>query len=139
MGQTLKDHNSFPKLGEVPTPKRIASYLGLDIKDMIANLETNGSFKDLSRKFLESQAIELEKNENWKAFSVILALFIHGIVIFPNIDKFVDNLAIELFLANNHMPFLLTGTYYSLHICHEKKCGTLLCCASLSTFGLRLI
>ena len=72
-----------------------------------------------------------EKVENWKAFNAIIALSIHGIMLFPNIENFVDQIAVEIFLSCNPIPFLLVDIYYSPHESREKKGGTLLCCALL--------
>lgn len=96
LGWTLKKHNPFAKLEKVPTLENIYLDLGIDMKGMIANLDTKGSLKGFSRKFLESQAMKLEKAENWKGFSVVLALLIYGILLFLMIDSFVDNLDIEV-------------------------------------------
>lgn len=54
MGRNLKDHNPFPKLDEVVTPKIITLALGMDVQVVIANWDTKGVLKGLSRKFLES-------------------------------------------------------------------------------------
>lgn len=62
LGRTLKKHNPFTKLEEVPSRENIPLTLGIDIKDLIAKLDTKGGFKGFSRKFLENQAIELEKD-----------------------------------------------------------------------------
>lgn len=109
----------------------MALAFGIDIQDVIDDLETKGTFNGFSRKFLENQAIKFEKAENWKAFNVVLALLVYGIIVFPNIDNFMDNLEIKVFLLRNLVPFLLDDMYYALHILHEKKGGTLLCCTPL--------
>lgn len=131
LGQTLKEHNPLVKLSEDVTPKKITLALGINIKYVIANLDTKGIFKGFIRKFCEVQAIGLEKTEKWKAFSSVLALMIYGIVLFPNVDNYVDNLDIEVYLLGNPVPFLLDDIYYSFHTRHEKKGGTFLCCAPL--------
>ncbi|XP_050893382.1 uncharacterized protein LOC127100148 [Lathyrus oleraceus] len=72
-------------------------------------------------------ALGLEVSEvvdNWDvkgAFNVLL----------PNIDHFVDHLAVRIFLSGNPVPFLLADLHYALHDRHEKKGGTILCCAQL--------
>ncbi|XP_050877511.1 uncharacterized protein LOC127081281 [Lathyrus oleraceus] len=81
--------------------------------------------------FLEDLALKFKKKGNWNAFYVVLDLLIHGIVLFPNVEKFVDQVAIEVFLSGNHVPFLLADIYHALHAQHEKRGGTLLCCAPL--------
>ncbi|KAI5417924.1 hypothetical protein KIW84_042523 [Lathyrus oleraceus] len=54
-----------------------------------------------------------------------------ALVLFPNIDHFVDHLAVRIFLSGNPVPFLLGDLYYTLHDRHEKKGGIVLCCAQL--------
>lgn len=59
-------------------------------------------------------------------------LLIHGIVLFPNTDNFMDQITVEIFLSGNSIPFLLADIYYSLQERHEKKegiyCVVLLSC-----------
>jgi len=61
----------------------------------------------------------------------ILALLIYGLVIFPNIEGFVDANAIQIFLTKNPVPTLLVETYHSLHHRTNKQDGTILGCAPL--------
>ena len=61
---------------------------------------------------MEFKVLALEKDKNWKAFNVILSLFIYGIVLFPSIDDFVDIPAINVFQAKKHVPALLADAYY---------------------------
>lgn len=78
---------------------------------------------------MEGLTLKFEKAKNWKAFYAILDLLIQGIVLFPNINDFMDHLVVEVFLYGNPVPFLLDDIYYAFHECHEKKGGALLCCA----------
>ncbi|KAI5385964.1 hypothetical protein KIW84_072519 [Lathyrus oleraceus] len=73
----------------------------------------------------------MEKDGNWKAFYAVLDVLVYGIVLFPNIDHFVDHLAVRIFLSSKHVSFLLEDLHYALHERHEKKGGTILCCAQL--------
>lgn len=130
-GRNLRDHNPFPRFDEVIPPKRITLALGLDVYEVIANCDVKGIFRGFSRKFLEDQAVKIKKTENWKTFYDILSLLVYGIILFPNIDYFVDHLAVRIFLFGNPVSFLLDDLHYALHECHEKKGGTLLCCAQL--------
>lgn len=131
VGHNLRDHNPFPRFYEGIPPNSITSAMGLDISKVIANWDVKGIFNGFSRKFLEGQAMKMEKAENYKAFYVILALLVYKIILFPNIDHFVDHLAVRIFLYGNHVSFLLVDLHYSLHECHENKRGTLSCCAQL--------
>ncbi|XP_050895824.1 uncharacterized protein LOC127102497 [Lathyrus oleraceus] len=131
IGRNLKDHNPFPKLDEDIPPKRIASALGLKVSEVVDNWDVKGPFSGFSRKFLEDQANKMEKEGDWESFYVVLVVLIYGIVLFPNIDHFVDHLAVRIFLSGNPVPFLLADLYYTLHDRHERKGGIVLCCAQL--------
>ncbi|XP_050887708.1 uncharacterized protein LOC127092861 [Lathyrus oleraceus] len=131
VGRNLKDHNPFSKFDEGIPPKRIALALGLNVSEVMDNWDVKGAFNVFSRKFLEDQAKKMEKEGNWEAFYVVLAVLVYGIVLFPNIDHFVDHLAVRTFLSGNPVSFLLADLHYALHDRHEKKGGTILCCAQL--------
>lgn len=75
--------------------------------------------------------MKLEKYGKRKAFHVVLSLLVYGTILFPNLDSFVDHVAVKIFLSGNPVPFLLDDIYYALHERHEKKGGTLLCCEQL--------
>ncbi|XP_050915690.1 uncharacterized protein LOC127130768 [Lathyrus oleraceus] len=77
------------------------------------------------------------KEERPKFYSATLALLIHGIIHFPNMDKFVDHLAVEVFLTKNLVPFLLVDLYHTFNTRHEKKGGAFLCCAPLLHLWMR--
>lgn len=123
----LRDHNPFPKLDEYVTPKKITLGLSIDVQDVLANWDMNGTFKGFIMKFLEGLALKFEKEEIWNVIYALLDLLIHGIIIFLNIDNFVDHMDVEVFLSGNPMPFLLADIYSALHTHHEKRRGTLLC------------
>ncbi|XP_050900625.1 uncharacterized protein LOC127107386 [Lathyrus oleraceus] len=131
VGLKLKDFNPFPKLEEDMGPKKIASALSINVPTVRDNWAEKGGCKGFAAMFLEDLALKFKKSGNWNAFYVVVALLIYGIVLFPNVEKFVDQVAIEVFLSGNPVPFLLADIYYDLHARHEKRGGTLLCCAPL--------
>jgi hypothetical protein len=61
----------------------------------------------------------------------ICVLLIYGLVLFPNIDNFVDVNAIRIFSSLNPVPTLLGDTYFSLHMRNVKGGGTIVCCLPL--------
>ncbi|KAI5408482.1 hypothetical protein KIW84_054359 [Lathyrus oleraceus] len=65
------------------------------------------------------------------AFEAIFVLLIYGLVLFPNIDKFVDVNPIRIFSTLNPVPTLLGDTYFSLHMRNAKGGGTIVCCLPL--------
>ncbi|XP_050877928.1 uncharacterized protein LOC127081751 [Lathyrus oleraceus] len=131
VGLKLKDFNPFPKLEEDMGPKKIASALSINVPTVRDNWTEKGGCKGFAAMFLEDLALKFKKSGNWNAFYAVLALLIHGIVLFPNVEKFVDQVAIEVFLSGNPVPFLLADIYYAIHTRHEKRGGMLLCCAPL--------
>ncbi|XP_050878157.1 uncharacterized protein LOC127081975 [Lathyrus oleraceus] len=131
VGLKLKDFNPFPKLEEDMGPKKIASALSINVPTVRDNWAEKGGCKGFAVMFLEDLALKFKKSGNWNAFYAVLALLIHGIVLFPNVEKFVDQVAIEVFLSGNPVPFLLADVYYALHARHEKRGGVLLCCDPL--------
>lgn len=77
------------------------------------------------------------KEERLEFYSATLALMIHWIVLFSNIDKFVNHLALEVFLANNPVSFLLADFYHAFHTMHEKIGWNFLFCAPLLHLWMR--
>lgn len=72
------------------------------------------------------------------AFEAIFSLLIYGIVLFLNIDDFVDVNVVGIFLIGNPIPILLGDAYHSIH--HKTKKGgwTIICCALFYISGLFL-
>jgi len=81
--------------------------------------------------FLYQKAVFFDETSNHDAFDVILALLIYGLVLFPNLNNFVDINSIYIFLSKNLVPTLLADTYHSIHECTLAGRGTILCCAPL--------
>ncbi|RDY06359.1 hypothetical protein CR513_09661, partial [Mucuna pruriens] len=74
--------------------------------------------------------------ENWSAFMDTLGLLIYGILLFPQLEDYVDLVAIGVFLAKknkgeNPVMAVLVDTYYSLNQCGERRRGVLRCCTPL--------
>ena len=65
------------------------------------------------------------------AFEAIFVLLIYGLVLFPNIDNFVDVNVIRIFLIGNLVPTLLGDMYFSLNLRNSKGGGTIVCCVPL--------
>ncbi|KAI5416162.1 hypothetical protein KIW84_041272 [Lathyrus oleraceus] len=103
MGIPILDQLSFSGLESIPTSREIADMLHID----------------------ESLAMSED------AFEAIFVLLIYGLVLFPNIDKFVDVNAIRIFSTLNPVSTLLGDTYFSLHMRNAKDGGAIVCCLPL--------
>ncbi|XP_058750107.1 uncharacterized protein LOC131623107 [Vicia villosa] len=118
---------TFPNYQLVPTLEECA-HLKSDIE---ANFITKGCIKGISVEFLMKKANYFASAGSMNAFEDILALLIYGLVLFPNVDNFVDVNAIQIFLIGNLIPTLLGDTYHSIHSKTNKHKRTIVCCASL--------
>ncbi|XP_058760382.1 uncharacterized protein LOC131633709 [Vicia villosa] len=110
----------FVCVPEKPDLDNIANALYLSIEDVLGNWKKNGNTHGFYMSFLVEKAQELANKKVWEAFNALLAALIYGIVMFPNIHKFVDLAAICLFVDKNPVPTLLADTYYSVHSRYGK-------------------
>ncbi|XP_050895736.1 uncharacterized protein LOC127102408 [Lathyrus oleraceus] len=103
----------------------------MDKKEVEANLEVKGNTKGFPLKFLLERAYTLLKVESWDACYTAIALAIYGIILFPNIDGFVNMATISVFLTENRVPTMLADVYYYMIHMYTKKKGMISCCAPL--------
>jgi hypothetical protein len=135
----LPIHNQIPFSGLEPTPKplHIAKTLHLSASLVKANLTTKKdpitqkALIGLPTKFLYQQAFTFADAGSTDAFHSILALLIYGLLLFPNIEDFIDIHTIQIFLTKNPVPTLLANTYYSIHDRTSAERGTIICCRPL--------
>jgi len=95
------------------------------------HLTTKEGLQCLPFNFLYQKATDFAERSNVDAFETILALLIYGVVLFPNVDNFVDMNVIQIFLNQNHVPTLLADTYFSIHDRTDKERGVIIFCTSL--------
>ncbi|XP_050890585.1 uncharacterized protein LOC127095998 [Lathyrus oleraceus] len=127
----MKNKPLFEGIDESLPLEVIASVLHMVEKEAEANLETKGNTKGFSLSFLLERAHTLLKAESWDACYSAIALAIYGVVLFPNMDGFVDMAAICVFLTGNPVPTLLDDVYYYISHRYTKKNGLIACCAPL--------
>ncbi|XP_050877571.1 uncharacterized protein LOC127081349 [Lathyrus oleraceus] len=130
-GFPVSYHIPFSGLEEIPMSHVIGEYLHLRKGDIDANLMTKGGILDLPAKFLMEKASTIASIRSMVAFEVILAFLNYDIILFPNVDNFMDINAIHIFLIQNPVPTLLVDTYYYIHYITKKKGGIVMCCAPL--------
>jgi len=56
--------------------------------------------KDFPQKFLEAYLRQLADKKDWETFMNILVMIIYGVLLFPNIEYFVDYVAVDVFIAS---------------------------------------
>ncbi|GAU10113.1 hypothetical protein TSUD_419980, partial [Trifolium subterraneum] len=137
LGGNLEDHGPYVGLGEEPPMKEIAKALHLTSDEVSSWLEDKkndrkGVSKGFSRGVLETKAQALWEKKDWKPFNAVLALLVYELVLFPDIENFLDFSAIGVFITGNPISALLADLYYSLHIKYEgRRKGMLFCCVPL--------
>ncbi|KAI5422104.1 hypothetical protein KIW84_045524 [Lathyrus oleraceus] len=127
VGIPILDQLSFSGLERVPSSQEIVELLHIEESIIGAHMITKGGIQGLPSDFLIAQATMLGKSMSEDAFEAIFVLLIYGLVLFPNIDNFVDVNAIRIFSTINPVPTLLGDTYFSLHMRNTKGGGTIVC------------
>ena len=100
---------------------------------MESRLVERKNTRGFSHKILESYLFQLVGKEDWGTFMDILALTLNGVMLFPNIECFVDYVAINVFVAiktraGNPMTTILAYVYDTLNLCYEMKTKKMSCC-----------
>ncbi|KAI5446163.1 hypothetical protein KIW84_014134 [Lathyrus oleraceus] len=105
VGIPILDQVSFNGLERVPTSQEIVDLLHIDESLVGAHMTTKGGIQGLPSEFLIAQATLYGKAMSEDAFEAIFVLLIYGLVLFPNIDKFVDMTVMRIFSTLNlHLP-----------------------------------
>ncbi|XP_050895746.1 uncharacterized protein LOC127102417 [Lathyrus oleraceus] len=130
-GLLVSDKLSFSGSEKTPTPVAIAEALHLEMSVAKANFTKKGGILGPTSRFLLEKAFIFAEEDSKDAFEAIFALLIYGIVLFPNIDDFVDVNVVRIFLIDNLVPTLLGDTYHSIHHKTKKGGGTILYCGPL--------
>ncbi|XP_050890804.1 uncharacterized protein LOC127096252 [Lathyrus oleraceus] len=128
LGVGIKNHVSFVSTKELPKSHLIIVALHLEKKEVEINLKLNGVTHSFTSKLLVDKVIAFADAGSWDAFNAILSLLIYGIVLFPNMEDFVDLAFIHIFMTKSLVPTLLDDTYYSIHVRNQKKKGTIVFC-----------
>ncbi|XP_050908884.1 uncharacterized protein LOC127122622 [Lathyrus oleraceus] len=131
MGIKIKNQMPYVRTKELPKYQDIVEALHIGKKEVELNLKPKGGVHGFTSKFLVDKAIAFAEAWSWTAFNAKIALLIYGIVLFLNMEEFVDMASIHIFLTQNPIPTLLVDTYYSIHVRTQKKKGTIICCAPL--------
>jgi len=79
------------------------------------------SVDGFTQMYLVKRMKTLSEENDWVDFTEILALISCGIVLFPQLNDYIDFVAIDVFLAlrdrgENTMTIVLANTYWQIHI-----------------------
>ncbi|WJX45917.1 hypothetical protein P8452_32765 [Trifolium repens] len=128
----------FKGIGRVVDLKELSPTLNISVSDLTSNYKfrPDGNVYGFPRSYLEKKAVDFAKTQEWISLGDVLALLIFGLVLFPNLESFINDAAINAFWVTktkkeSPIPALLADVYYTLHMRHEKKGGLMLCCIPL--------
>ncbi|XP_050877603.1 uncharacterized protein LOC127081385 [Lathyrus oleraceus] len=126
----------YRRLGQIPKPKELAEVLDIPVEDLTPKVKIWGKVQGIPQEYLEKTAQNFAKARKWEARDTIMDLLIFGWVLFPNVEKLVDETAISVFWAfkvknEDPVPALLADVYHTLHLRFEKVGGLMLCCIPL--------
>lgn len=127
MSISIKDQVPFSSLGEPPKHQLIVYALHIKKEDVIANLKFKWGTDGFSIKVLGRKSLILCKLGKLGCFQCHARMLIYGIVLFPNVDNFIDMTAIRIFLLKNPISTLLVRVYHSIHLRYEKMGGMVQC------------
>lgn len=119
---------TFINTKELPKSHHIVEVPHLEKKEVELNLKLKGGTHGFTLNFLVDKAIIFANAGSWNAFNAILDFPIYEIVLFPNMEDFVDLASIHIFMTNNLIPTLLDDTDYCIHVRNLKKKRTIMCC-----------
>ncbi|XP_050890440.1 uncharacterized protein LOC127095851 [Lathyrus oleraceus] len=131
LGIEIQDEVLFVRAKEIPKSQHLAEVLHMGKKEVELNLKPKGGTHGFSLKFLVDKVITFAEAESWSAFNTVFSYITYGIVLFSNMEDFVDLASIYLFMDKNLVPTLLVYTYYSIHVRNQKRKGTIMCCILL--------
>ncbi|RDY01268.1 hypothetical protein CR513_15420, partial [Mucuna pruriens] len=125
----------FPK-GNYPSWASMAKLLRVPELEVLRQKKNRNGLDGILRASLEERLQQLQREEDWPAFIDMYGLLIYGIVLFPQIEDYVDLEAIDAFLGKcdrgeNPVIAVLANTYYTLDYCYRKNRKELRCCTSL--------
>lgn len=140
MTPTLEEYQQilgFTQVGVVPyryqeqhyTDEGFAELLQVGIEDLKLRKQKRNNVIGFPQSYLEGLMGTYARGENWAVFKQVLALTIFGVILFPQIDGYVDVTVIGIFLAFqneknpiNPIPAILADTYSAFtHHCALRK------------------
>ncbi|XP_050908944.1 uncharacterized protein LOC127122689 [Lathyrus oleraceus] len=131
VGFSISNQIPFSSLEEDPNPLDISKAFHLKKSKIEAHMTSKSGIQGIPAKSLIGRAHYFAGMGSVDAFEAIFALLIYGLVLFSNVDNFVNINAIKIFLIGNPLPTLLGDTYYSIHHRTSKSGGMIVCCMPL--------
>ena len=88
----------FPS-GHAPSIPRLSVVLGIPVTKLKEKEMNMNGVRSFPKKFIEDKARECASKGEWVYFMSILALLIYGVILFPSMIDWIDQVAVNVFLA----------------------------------------
>ncbi|RDX67371.1 hypothetical protein CR513_53763, partial [Mucuna pruriens] len=133
LGMPIKEPAVYFYKGYLPSWGAVAELLKKPKTKVRRAKRARNGIKGLPREYLEEVLTQHREAKNWQAVVDTLALLVYGIVIFPQLEDYVDLAIVDVLLAvkekNEYpMPAILADTYYTLNYCLSRRGKNLRCC-----------
>ncbi|XP_058768138.1 uncharacterized protein LOC131641862 [Vicia villosa] len=93
---------------------------------------TKGKLPRFPAELWIEKALTFSKERKEDDFEAIFSLLVYGLLLFPNIDNFVNKKnVIKVFMKGHPVPTLLGNTYYSIHLRNYYGKVMITCCTPL--------
>ncbi|RDY09897.1 hypothetical protein CR513_05665, partial [Mucuna pruriens] len=129
---------SLPYLygGHYPSRASVARLLKVPESEVLKLKKNRNGVEGIPYAALEERLQRLQEEEDWRAFMDVYGLLVYGIMLFPQIDRYVDLAAIDAFLGKRDwgehpVVAVLANTYHTLDYSNRKNGRGLRCCTSL--------
>ena len=91
----LEGKVSYQYLEQYTSISTLAGIIRMHPKELEGRKGSNG----FPQRFLEAYLHQLSNREDWETFMDVLTLAIYGVLLFPNIEDFMDYSAIDVFVV----------------------------------------
>ncbi|RDX71673.1 hypothetical protein CR513_48947, partial [Mucuna pruriens] len=122
--------------GHYPSWALVAKLLKTSESEMLKRKRNKNDLDGFPRANIEDKLHQLHKEGDWQTFMDVYRLLIYDIVLFPQVEDYIDLATMDVFLAKkdrgeNPVIVVLTNTYYTLNYYYEKNEKALRCCMLL--------
>ncbi|RDX68676.1 hypothetical protein CR513_52308, partial [Mucuna pruriens] len=133
LGMPIKEPAIYFHKGYFPSWGAVAGLLKRPEAEVRQAKRARNGIEGLPIEYLEEILAQQREAKDWQAVIDTLALMVYGIVLFPQLEDYVDLAAVDVLLAvkeknENPVPALLADTYYTLNYCLGRRGKNLRCC-----------
>lgn len=121
----------YTDIGRIPEISDLASFL--EVPNLPSFYKGDGDVQGFNQTNLEFLAHKMVEGKRWVNLEDTLAFLIFGLVLFPNLENFIDNAALRVFWSarifdKDYVSAFLVDIYYTLEVRYSKRRGLMLCC-----------